>query len=73
MWTCCQCKLPHSRYKVGCKWFFSISGYVLSPCHTKLGVWTYKRMTLLSLILDKVYVDKKWVTIEYLRMYKEGV
>ncbi|KAL7517279.1 hypothetical protein ACHAWF_000117 [Thalassiosira exigua] len=53
--------------EVGCKRFFFLSGYVSAPCHTQLGVRIYKRLVLLSSILQNMYIDDNWVANEYLR------
>ena len=56
--------------EVGCEIFFSLSGYVSAPRQTRLGVRTYERISLLASILPKVYIDKEWVTQEYLMQCK---
>ncbi len=72
LWTIVQCEASRSRVEVGCERFFSVSGYVSAPRRTKLGVRTYERLALMSSIINKIYIDKKWVAKEYLRRCKEG-
>jgi hypothetical protein len=52
---------------VGCERFFSKSSYISSPKRANLDVRTYKRLALLSTILQHVYVCPKRIAEEYLR------
>jgi len=72
LWIIVQCESARSAVEVGCERFFSVSGYVSAPRRTRLGVRTYERLALMSVILNTIYIDKKWVAKEYLRRCKEG-
>ena len=72
MWIKVQCESTHSAVEVGCERFFSVSGYVSAPRRTRLGVRTYERLALMAVILNTIYIDKKWVAEEYLRRCKAG-
>lgn len=72
IFTLVQCKAARTTFEVGCERFFNLSGYISAPRHTRLKVRTYKCLTLLSSIVNKVYIDPKWVADEYLRRYKAG-
>jgi hypothetical protein len=48
--------------EVGCERIFSIADYdVSSPHHSNLNVTNYKRLSLLAVILSRVYVSPKWL------------
>ncbi len=51
---------------------WKLSGYILLPRRTRLGVRTYKRLALLASIIHTVYIDNAWVAAEYLRRCKAG-
>ena len=53
-----QCESACSPIEVGCKRYFSVLGYVSAPCQTRLVACTYERLVLMSMILNKVYIDK---------------
>lgn len=72
IFTLVQCKAARTTFEVGCERFFNLSGYISAPRHTRLKVRTYKCLTFLSSIVNKVYIDPKWVADEYLRRYKAG-
>ena len=54
MWIVVQCEASRRVAEVGCERFFSLSGYVLAPRRTKLGVRTYERLAMMAFILQKV-------------------
>jgi hypothetical protein len=58
--------------EVGCERIFSIADYVSSPHRSNLNVRNYERLSLLAVILSRVYVSPKWVADEYLRRCKAG-
>ena len=72
MWIKVQCEAVRSAVEVGCERFFSVSGYVSAPRRTRLGVRTYERLALMAVILNTIYIDKKWVAEEYLWRCKAG-
>ena len=47
-----------------------MSGYISAPRRTRLKVRTYELLALLSSIVNKVYIDPKWVANKYLRRCK---
>ena len=57
---------------MGCERIFSIADYVSSPHRSNLNVRNYERLSLLAVILSRVYVSPKWVADEYLRRCKAG-
>ena len=61
MWIVVQCEATRRVVEVGCERFFSLSGYVLAPRRTRLGVRTYERLAMMASILQKVYISKEWV------------
>ncbi len=58
--------------EVGCEHFFGLSGYILSPRRTRLGVRTYERLAMLASIVHTVYIDDALVAAEYLKRCKAG-
>jgi hypothetical protein len=52
--------------------FFGLSGYVSGPRQTNLGVRTYKRLAMLTSIVQNVFIDDNWVANEYLERCKKG-
>ena len=58
--------------EVGCERIFSIADYVSSPHRSNLNVRNYERLSLLAVILSRVYVSPKWVADEYLRRCMAG-
>ena len=42
MWIVVQCEASRRVVEVGCEHFFSLSGYFLAPCRTRLGMRTYE-------------------------------
>ena len=72
LWMVVQCEAAMRNTEVGCERFFSLSGYILAPRRTRLGVRTYECMALLASNLPKIFLDKEWVAEEYLRRCKAG-
>ena len=66
LWILVQKEASRRLVEVGCERLFGLSGYVSSPCRTRLGVRNYERLAMLSSIVQNVYVDTKWVAEEYL-------
>jgi hypothetical protein len=52
---------------------FPIAVYVLAQRHSNLNMRNYERLSLLAVILGRVYVSSRWVADEYLRRCKAGV
>ncbi len=44
--------------EVGCEQFFGVSGFILSPRHSRLGVLTYECVAMLASIIQSDYIDK---------------
>lgn len=72
LFTIVQREASRRVVEVGCERFFNSSGYVSQPRRSQLGVKNYERISLLSVLLNSVYIDPEWVATEYLRRCKKG-
>jgi hypothetical protein len=72
LWLLIQKESSRRVTEVGCERFFALSGYVSAPRRTRLGVRNYERLAILSSIVQRLYIDEKWVAAEYLRRCKNG-
>ena len=51
---------------------FNLSGYVSSVKRTTLGVRNYKHLTMLSSIMQNIFIDVDWVVKEYISKTNNG-
>jgi hypothetical protein len=65
-----QREASHRVVEVGCERIFSIADNVSAQCRSNLNVRNYERLSLLAVILGRVYVSPRWVADEYLRRCK---
>ncbi len=72
LWIIVQQEAARRIVEVGCERFFGLSGYVLGPRQTNLGVRTYERLAMLISIVQNVFIDNNWVANEYLERCKKG-
>jgi hypothetical protein len=72
LWIIVQREAVRRVVEVGCERFFGLSGYVLGPRQTNLGVRTYERLAMLTSIVQNVFIDNKLVANEYLERCKKG-
>ena len=70
LWIQGQCEESRRIVEVGCERFFNLAGYVSSPKRTALLVRNYECLSMLSSLIQKVYVDEEWVAQEYLSRCK---
>ena len=69
-----QAEASQKVTEVSCERFFGTSGYVSQPCRSRLGVrsYEYERISMLSNIVQNVYIDPEWVASGYLKRCKKG-
>jgi hypothetical protein len=67
LWILVQKKVSTLVVEVGCERFFALSGYVLAPRRTRLGVRSYEPLVMLSMIVNSLYIDPDFIAAEYLR------
>jgi len=72
LWIIAQREAVRQVVEVGCERFFGLSGYISSPRCSRLGVRTYKRVTMLASIIQNVYIDNDWVAPQYIERGKRG-
>jgi len=65
LWIIAQHEAVGRVVEVGCERFFGLSGYILSPRRSRLGLPTYKHVAMLVSIIQNVYIDNDWVTQQY--------
>jgi hypothetical protein len=66
LWILVQKKALTPRVvEVGCEWFFALSGSVLAPRCTRLGVRCYECLAMLSMIVNSRYIDPNFIAAEY--------
>jgi hypothetical protein len=64
LWILVQKKASAWVVEVGCEQFFALSGYVLAPRRTWLGVRCYERLAMLSMIVNSLYIDPDFIAVE---------
>ncbi len=57
LWIIAQCKSSRCAVEVGCERYFCLSGYILPPRQTRLGVKMYECLAMLASIVHTVYSD----------------
>jgi hypothetical protein len=68
LWILVQKKVSTRVVEVGCERFFALSGYVLAPRRSRLGVRSYEPLAMLStMIVNSLYIDPDFIAAEYLR------
>ena len=67
-----QAEASRKVTEVSCERFFGTSGYVSQPRRSRLGVSNYERISMLSNIVQNMYIDPEWVASEYLKRCKKG-
>ena len=72
LWIIAQCEGAQRVVEVGCEQFFGLSGYILSPRCSRLGVRTYERVAMLASIIQNVYINNDWVAQQYIEQGKKG-
>ena len=72
LWIIAQGETCRRVCEVACERFFGLAGYLSSPRRSRMGVRTYERLAMLSVIINNVYIDNEWVANEYLRRCKNG-
>ena len=72
LWIIVQREAARRIVEVGCERFFGLSGYVLGPRRTNLGVRKYEHLAMLTSIVQNVFIDDNWVANEYLERCKKG-
>jgi hypothetical protein len=72
LWIIVQLEAARHIVEAGCERFFGLSGYVSGPRQTNLGVRTYERLAMLTLIVQNVFINDNWVANEYLERCKKG-
>ncbi len=70
LWIIVQREAAWHIVEVGCERFFGLSGYVLGPRRTNLGVRTYERLAMLTSLVQNVFIDDNWVANKYLERCK---
>ena len=59
-----------SNVEVECGRFFSTAGFLSHPTRSRMGITTYERLAMLTVLLKTVYIDEDKVIEEYLRRQK---
>jgi hypothetical protein len=70
LWIIVQWEEARHIVEVGCERFVGLSGYVLGPRQTNLGVKTYECLAMLTSLVQDVCIDDNWVANEYLERCK---
>jgi len=73
LWIIAQREAAWQVVEVGCEKFFGLSGYILSPRRSRLGVRTYERVAMLASIIQNANIDNDWVAQQYIERVKRGI